>query len=79
MEHECVFAEEREPSGRLITVPCLQCGLSSFDAMVQAKKESSEDKLRIQDLIFWADKAEAQRDRAEAACAALLAWRKEQG
>ena len=67
-----MFSEEQEPSGRLIAVPCLQCGLSAFDALVQAKKEMIEDKLRIKDLIFWADKYEAQRDRAEAACAALF-------
>ena len=65
-DHEHTFAEEREPSGRLIAVPCLECGLSAFDAMTQAKKESVEDKLRIKDLIFWADKAEAHCDTLHA-------------
>ena len=31
--HECVFVEEREPNGRLITGPCLTCGRSAFDAV----------------------------------------------
>ena len=65
-EHEHTFIEEREPSGRLIAIPCLQCGLSAFDALVQAKNEMAEDKLRIKDLIFWADKYEAELDRVEA-------------
>lgn len=32
-EHECVFIEEREPSGRLILPPCIVCGLAAMDAV----------------------------------------------
>lgn len=37
--HECVFAEEQEPSGRLILGPCLTCGYSAMDALDQLRKE----------------------------------------
>lgn len=34
-EHECVFIEEQEPSGRLILPPCIICGLTALDALEQ--------------------------------------------
>jgi hypothetical protein len=39
-EHECQFPEEQEPSGRLILTPCLECGLSAFDALKQREVEN---------------------------------------
>lgn len=38
-EHECVFVEEQEPSGRLILPPCIVCGLAAMDALEQMKEE----------------------------------------
>jgi hypothetical protein len=38
-DHEHVFVEEQEPSGRLVLGPCLTCNLSALDAMQQAKEE----------------------------------------
>jgi hypothetical protein len=38
-EHECVFVEEQEPSGRLILPPCLVCGLTALDALEQLRGE----------------------------------------
>ncbi len=32
-EHECVFVEEQEPSGRLILPPCIVCGTTAMDAL----------------------------------------------
>lgn len=32
-DHECVFVEEQEPSGRLVLPPCLTCGLTAMDAL----------------------------------------------
>lgn len=37
--HEHTFAEEQEPSGRLIVIPCLECGMPAFEAMKQSKDE----------------------------------------
>ena len=39
--HECVFAEEREPSGRLVLPPCLVCGLAAMDAIEELRRRSS--------------------------------------
>ena len=36
-EHECVFVEEQEPSGRLILPPCLVCGMAAMDALEQLR------------------------------------------
>jgi hypothetical protein len=38
-EHECVFVEEEEASGRLILPPCLACGKAALDALDQLRKE----------------------------------------
>lgn len=38
-EHECVFVEEQEPSGRLILPPCIVCGLAAMDALEQLRAE----------------------------------------
>lgn len=38
-EHECVFPEEQEPSGRLILAPCLTCGYSAMDALAQQRDD----------------------------------------
>lgn len=38
-EHECVFVEEQEPSGRLILPPCLVCGTTAMDALTQLYEE----------------------------------------
>lgn len=38
-EHECVFVEEQEPSGRLILPPCVTCGLTAMDALAQLRGE----------------------------------------
>lgn len=32
-DHEHVFAEEQEPSGRLVLPPCLVCGFPAIDAI----------------------------------------------
>lgn len=34
-EHECVFVEEQESSGRLVLPPCIVCGLTAMDALEQ--------------------------------------------
>ncbi|MGI6878813.1 hypothetical protein [Microbacterium sp. gxy059] len=39
LEHECVFAEEQEPSGRLILAPCLVCDYSAMDALNQLRSD----------------------------------------
>ena len=38
-EHECLFPEEQEPSGRLILAPCLTCGTSAVDAISKLKSD----------------------------------------
>ncbi|MGK0740451.1 hypothetical protein ACSHWG_00980 [Leucobacter sp. Z1108] len=38
-EHECVFVEEEEPSGRKILVPCLTCGYPGMDALEQLRDD----------------------------------------
>ena len=47
-EHECLFPEEQEPSGRLILAPCLTCGTPAVDAIAKLKT----------DVQMWADTAE---------------------
>jgi hypothetical protein len=42
-EHECVFVEEQEPSGRLILPPCIVCDLSAMDALEQLRDETSRN------------------------------------
>ena len=51
MEHECVFTEEREPSGRLIVTPCLQCNLSAFQALIYGKKVEAERNTLQRELV----------------------------
>lgn len=51
-EHECVFVEEQEPSGRLILPPCLVCGATAMDALAQ---------LRDEPLVAWAVADDALR------------------
>ena len=51
-EHEHVYAEEQEPSGRLIVVPCLVCGSSAMEALqefkiAQGKAEDAARHLRL--------------------------------
>jgi len=41
-EHECVFVEEQEPSGRLVLPPCIVCGLTAMDALEQLRQELAE-------------------------------------
>lgn len=41
-EHECVFVEEEEPSGRLILPPCLVCNLPALEALEQLRQEREE-------------------------------------
>lgn len=36
-DHECVFVEEQEPSGRLILPPCIVCGMAVLDALEQLR------------------------------------------
>jgi hypothetical protein len=36
-DHECVFVEEQEPSGRLILPPCIVCGCTAIDALDQLR------------------------------------------
>ncbi len=33
IEHECNFVEEREPEGRLILGPCIECGIPAAEAI----------------------------------------------
>lgn len=42
-EHECVFVEEQEPSGRLILPPCIVCGLSALDSLNQLRHHAAGD------------------------------------
>lgn len=37
-EHECVFVEEQEPSGRLVLPPCIVCGTTAMDALDQLRE-----------------------------------------
>jgi hypothetical protein len=37
--HECVFVEEEEPSGRLILPPCIVCGCTAMDAVIQLRDD----------------------------------------
>ena len=46
-EHECVFVEEQEPSGRLILPPCIVCGTTAMDALEQLREW---DETRTDDL-----------------------------
>lgn len=42
MSDACVdhtFAEEREPSGRLILTPCLSCGMSAMEGLAECQRE----------------------------------------
>lgn len=43
-DHEHVFPEEREPTGRLILAPCLSCGMNAMDALdtIRAERDSLE-------------------------------------
>jgi len=41
-DHEHTFAEEQEPSGRLILTPCLTCGMSALDAMARLASERDD-------------------------------------
>lgn len=36
-DHECVFVEEQELSGRLILPPCIVCETSALDALEQLR------------------------------------------
>jgi hypothetical protein len=50
-DHEHMFVEEREPSGRLIVGPCIVCGMSAADALDALKRERDmfeEDRRRAQ-------------------------------
>lgn len=38
-DHEHLFPEEQEPSGRRILAPCLTCNLSALDALQQTKDD----------------------------------------
>lgn len=38
--HECVFVEEQEPSGRLVLPPCIVCGVTAMDALLQLRDEA---------------------------------------
>jgi hypothetical protein len=42
-DHEHVFVEEQEPSGRLILPPCIVCGLAAMDALEQLRSEHDGD------------------------------------
>lgn len=42
-DHECVFVEEEEPSGRLILGPCLVCGYPAMDALLELKDKRDGD------------------------------------
>lgn len=37
--HEHVFVEEQEPEGRLVLPPCILCGLTAMDALIQLRDE----------------------------------------
>jgi len=58
-EHECLFAEEQEPDGRLILVPCLGCGTPAMEAIKHAKNiekrlERAEAKLKKYEAVVEA-------------------------
>lgn len=50
-EHECVFVEEQEPSGRLVLPPCLVCGLAAMDAM--GRLQAERERLRVLQAEAW--------------------------
>ena len=56
-EHECTFAEEEEPSGRLILGPCLECSLPAMEiaqqlAEIRVKLAAAEDTIWRARLAF---------------------------
>lgn len=59
-EHRHLFGEEQEPSGRLILVPCLRCGMSALDGMAQliAQRDQLKEEAR-------ASEARDQPDRPQ--------------
>ena len=54
-KHECTFAEEKEPSGRLITTPCLICGLPALSALEELKLQRADWRLERIELIDAGD------------------------
>lgn len=41
-DHDHVYVEEQEPSGRLVLPPCIICGLPAMEALAQAAAELDE-------------------------------------
>lgn len=50
-DHECVFVEEQEPSGRLVLPPCIVCGVAAMDALESVKRDADgfEQALRTEE------------------------------
>lgn len=65
-EHICTFAEEMEPSGRLIAVPCLECGKAAFYALREAKR-IRQDYGRLRDLVNEVHKIAMNCDQSSSA------------
>jgi hypothetical protein len=42
-QHECVFVEEQEPSGRLILPPCIVCGMTAMDSLNELRHHAAGD------------------------------------
>jgi len=62
-DRECTFAEEREPSGRLVLGPCLGCGTPAMTALAEAKRNVEYQAMIAAD---WLARAEAAERRTAA-------------
>jgi hypothetical protein len=62
-DHEHVFVEEQEPSGRLVLPPCIVCDLTAMDAIFQLREErdSARDRGAADAVESW---CQALRRRA---------------
>lgn len=59
---ECTFAEEQEPSGRLILVPCLACGTPAMTALGEAKQQIEYTAMIAAEWRERADRAERRME-----------------
>ena len=66
-EHECVFVEEQEPSGRLVLPPCIVCDTSAMDAIAQLRAAEAERDQWKESFTQAAERGDAAHQRREAA------------
>lgn len=72
-EHECVFVEEQEPSGRLILPPCLVCGITAMDALAEMELRLGVEQRHAEAAIAVTRKWRADKGEAQEALATLKA------